>query len=64
MEGTWVSFEVHYAVSKGYVIEEIYEQPHFPQQSNTLFAEYNKTFFDIKRKAKSEGFKGLEAIAK
>ena len=25
---------------------------------------YNKTFFDIKRKAKLEGNKGLEAIAK
>ena len=64
MQGTWVSFEVHYAVSRGYVIEEIFEQHHFPQQSNTLFAEYNKTFFDIKRKAKMEGNKGLEAIAK
>ena len=29
-----------------------------------MFAEYNKTFFDIKRKAKAEGNKGLEAIAK
>ena len=52
MEGTWVSFEVHYAVSRGYVIEEIYEQHNFPQQCKTLFADYNKTFFDIKLKAK------------
>ena len=44
------------------MIEEIYEQHHFPQQSNTLFADYNKTFFDIKRKAKTDGNKGLEAI--
>ena len=64
MQGTWVSFEVHYAVSKGYVIEEIFEQHHFPNQLNTLFAEYNKTLFDIKRKAKFEGNKGLKAIAK
>ena len=52
MQGTWVSFEVHYAVSKGYVIEEIFEQHYFPNQSNTLFAEYNKTFFDIKKRSK------------
>ena len=64
MEGTWVSFEVHYAVSRGYVIEEIYKHHHFPHQSNTCFADYNKTFFDIKRKAKLDGNKELEAIAK
>ena len=62
MQGTWVSFEVHYAVSRGYVIEEIFEQHHFPQPSNTLFAEYNKTFYDIKRRAKMDGNKGFEAI--
>ena len=57
-------FQVHYAVSRGYVIKEIYEQHHFPQQCNTLFADYNKTFFDIKRKAKMDGNKELEAIVK
>ena len=40
------------------------EQHHFPNQSNTLFKAYNQTFFDIKRKAKAEGNKGLEALAK
>ena len=44
MEGTRVSFKVHYAVLRGYVIEEIHEQNHFLQQCNTLFAEYNKEF--------------------
>ena len=59
-----MSFEVHYTVSQGYVIEEIYKQRHFPHQSNTCFSDYNKTFFAIKRKAKLDGNKGLEAIAK
>ena len=43
---------------------EVYEQHHFTEKSNTLFREYNETFFDIKRRAKEDGNKGLEAIAK
>ena len=48
IQGTWVSFEIHYAVSQGYVIEEIFEQHQFPDCSKTLFKAY----------------KGLESIAK
>ena len=42
MQGTCVSFEVNYAVSRVYVIEDIFEQYHNPKQSNTLFTEYKK----------------------
>ena len=64
MVGTWTSVEVQKAVQKGYEILDIYEQHHFSQKSNQLFREYNETFFEIKRQAKQEGNKGLEAIAK
>ena len=63
-EGTWSSVELLKAVSLGYIIDEIYEQHHFEDKSNTLFHNYNKLFFDITRKAKLEGNKRLEAIAK
>ena len=64
MVGTWTSVEVHRAVQQGYTILDIYEEHHFTETSNTLFREYNETFFEIKRQAKEEGNKGLEAIAK
>ena len=64
MIGTWTSVEVQRAVQKGYVILDVYEQHHFEEKSNMLFREYNETFFAIKRRAKEEGNKGLEAIAK
>ena len=64
MIGTWSSVEIQKAVRLGYKILDIYEQHHFEQKSNTLFKEYNDTFFAIKRQAKQEGNKGLEAIAK
>ena len=46
------------------MILDVYKQHHFPEKSNTLFKEYNDTFFAIKRRAKEDGNKGLEAIAK
>ena len=61
---TWTSFEVQKAVQLGYVIECIYEVHHFEEKSNSLFIAYNEAFFDIKRRAKVDGNKGLEAIAK
>ena len=64
MTGTWTSFEVQRAIQKGYTLVDVYEQHHFTERSNELFREYNDTFFAIKRKAKEEGNKGLEAIAK
>jgi len=64
MEGTWTSFEVQKAVQLGYVIECMYEVHHFEHRSNSLFRAYNETFFEIKRRAKVEGNKGLEAVAK
>jgi hypothetical protein len=62
--GTWTHVELQRAVRAGYVIDEIYEQHHFPHTSNTLFKTYNDTFFNIKRAAKASGNKGLESIAK
>ena len=64
MVGTWTSVEVQRAVEQGYVLLDVYEQHHFEEKSNALFREYNETFFAIKRRAKEEGNKGLEAIAK
>ena len=64
MTGTWTSFEVQRAVEKGYILLDVYEQHHFTERSNELFCEYNETFFAIKRKAKDEGNKELEAIVK
>jgi hypothetical protein len=64
MTGTWTHMELQAAVRAGYVINEIYEQHHFERRLNNLFKSYNETFFDIKRRAKAEGNKGLEAIAK
>ena len=64
MIGTWTSIEVQRAVQKGYTVLDVFEQHHFEHQSNELFREYNETFFEIKRTAKEQGNKGLEAIAK
>ena len=41
MIGTWTTFEVQFAVQNSYVMNEIFEQHHFPERSNTLFKEYN-----------------------
>ena len=64
MSGTWTSVEIQKAVSLGYMILDIYEVHHFQNTSNQLFSKYNETFFAIKRQAKLDGNKGLEAIAK
>ena len=40
------------------------EKHHFSEKSNTLFNEYNNTFFAINSRTKENGNKGLEAIAK
>jgi len=62
--GTWTHVELQTAVLMGYVINEVYEQHHFERRLNNLFKSYNETFFEIKRQAKRDGNKGLEAIAK
>jgi len=64
MTGTWSSVEIQKAVRVGYKVLDIYEQHHFNEKRNDLFRAYNETFFDIKRQAKVDGNKGLEAIAK
>ena len=64
MTGTWSSVEIQKAVRVGYKVLDIYEQHHFNEKRNDLFRDYNETFFDIKRQAKVDGNKGLEAIAK
>ena len=64
MIGTWTSVELRCALRLGYKVLDYYEIHHFERRSNTLFREYNETFFEIKRRAKAEGNKGLEAIAK
>ena len=64
MTGTWSSVEIQKAVRLGYKVLDVYEQHHFEQKSNTLFKEYNETFFNIKKQSKQEGNKGMEAIAK
>ena len=64
MTGTWSSVEIQKAVRVGYKILDVYEQHHFPEKRNDLFHAYNKTFFNIKKQAKADGDKGLEAITK
>ena len=77
MTATRSSVEIQKAVWLGYKVLDIHDQHHFPKKSNTLFAECNQTltkiwsmwwnnqtFFAIKRQAKLNGNKGLEAIAK
>ena len=64
MTGTRTSFEVQQAIQEGYTFIDVYEQHHFTDRSNELFQEYNAAFFAIKRRAKEEGNKGLEAIVK
>jgi len=49
--GTWTHIELQKAVQMGYKITDIYEQHHFWKTSTTLFADYIKTFFDIKQDA-------------
>ena len=64
--GTWSHMELQKAVSLGYVIDEVYEQHHFPSsnRSNTLFHPYIQTFFDMKKKAEEEKNPGLKQVAK
>lgn len=62
--GTWTHMELEEAVAQGYVIADIFEQHHFERRLNNLFKDYNEIFFDIKKKAKADGNKGLETIAK
>ncbi|XP_067226351.1 uncharacterized protein [Chanodichthys erythropterus] len=51
LEGCWVSIELLKAIEKGYVVAKIDEVWHFPQQSDTLFSEYVKTFLRLKQQA-------------
>jgi hypothetical protein len=46
--GTWVTEEMRLAVSKGYIITQIYSIYHFEESSTTLFADYIKTFYKLK----------------
>ena len=64
--GTWSHMELQKAVSLGYVIDEVYEQHHFPptNRSNTLFHPYIQTFFDMKKKAEEDKNPGLKQVAK
>ena len=64
--GTWTHVELQKAVSLGYVIDEVYEQHHFPpsNRTNTLFHPYIQTFFDMKKKAEEDKNPGLKQVAK
>ena len=64
--GTWTHVELQTAVSLGYVVEEVYEQHHYPpsNRSNTLFSPYIQTFFDMKKKAEQDKNPGLKQVAK
>ena len=62
-EGTFVSPELHLAISKGYKILELYEVWNWPEErrSNTLFKEYINNFLKIKIAA--SGFpKGCDTL--
>lgn len=50
--GTWTTIEVERAMKEGYELLEIYEIVHFPQRSDTLFAEYVALFLKMKQEAK------------
>lgn len=62
--GTWTHVELQKAVSLGYVINEVYEQHHFPTRSNTLFHPYIQTFFNMKKKAEEDKNPGMKQVAK
>ena len=64
--GTWTHVELLKALSLGYVIDEVYEQHHFPEsnRSNTLFHPYIQTFFDMKKRAEEEKNPGMKQVAK
>ena len=66
MTGTWTHMELQKAVAYGYKISEIFEQHHFEplNRRNDLFHSFNETFFDIKHRAKADGNKGMEKVAK
>ena len=57
--GTWVSCELQLAVSKGYIILQIFEVWHYPEssqynkdtQEHGLFSEYINTFLQMKQEA-------------
>jgi hypothetical protein len=64
--GTWTHVELQKAVSLGYVIEEVYEQHHYPpsNRSNKLFEPYITTFFEMKKKAEQDKNPGMKQVAK
>lgn len=62
--GTYTSVEIKKALSLGYVIEDVFEQWHYPRSSTTVFSQYIDTFYEMKRKAKEQGNKGLALISK
>jgi G:T-mismatch repair DNA endonuclease (very short patch repair protein) len=64
--GTWTHMELQKAVSLGYVVEETFEQHHFPTEnrSRTLFKDYVDTFFEMKKKAEQEKNPGMKQVAK
>ncbi|OWA52427.1 hypothetical protein BV898_16884 [Hypsibius exemplaris] len=46
--GTWCTPEIHKALDKGYVVDEIKEVGHFPEHRLGLFAPYIDPFYKIK----------------
>ncbi|XP_048015433.1 uncharacterized protein LOC125247925 [Megalobrama amblycephala] len=54
ISGCWVSVELSRAIKHGYVVLKIDEVWHFQQKSDTLFADYVKTF--LKHKQEASGF--------
>ncbi|XP_048850900.1 uncharacterized protein LOC125719998 isoform X2 [Brienomyrus brachyistius] len=51
LSGTWCSIEINKAVEKGYKIAKIYEVWHFPDRTDTLFADYINTHLKGKQEA-------------
>ena len=59
LEGTWVTDEVKYALTKGYTLGEVFEVWHFPEttrydpvtKTGGLFSGYINTFLKVKQEA-------------
>jgi hypothetical protein len=59
--------ELQKAVSLGYVIEEVYEQHHYPpsnQIQSSFLSPYITTFFEMKKKAEQDKNPGMKQVAK
>ncbi|XP_018334518.2 uncharacterized protein LOC108743448 [Agrilus planipennis] len=62
--GCWTTLEIKKALEKGYVMQEIIEVWHFPEQSTYLFRDYINDFMKIKLETSPHNYESNEAYAR